>query len=394
MSQTKEFSRLIDHMQDWIIGLPDTDEMRQPLETRLTPEEAEFLADFPFLPFTIEQLAEKYGAHIDEMIEKLDPMAKKGLIFRHESRNTIRYALNESMFMLYRSPFWAGKDTETTRKLAPLWLKYREEAFGQELARNDMPVMRVLPVSKSLRESSEVLPYNALKPMVEAQSFCAVAHCPCRQMKSYVGDACDHSLENCLHFGSMGRYMVEQGLAREISPAETLEILKAANEEGLVHAAENIEGHLGTICNCCGCCCVFLDTKKKMGLHTISASAYVARVDAESCVACGVCEERCPVQAIAVGDEGIAEVQDELCIGCGVCTPSCDTEAVDLIQREAAELPPDLPQEVERADAPLHPRNGKPGLTLSRVDGQKTLLKLAGPLGSGHLAQRLEHGRR
>jgi ferredoxin len=223
-----------------------------------------------------------------------------------------------------------------------LWIKYREEAFGEELARNDMPVMRVLPVSKSLRESSEVLPYNALKPMVEAQSFRAVAHCPCRQMKSHVGEGCDHSLENCLHFGSMGRYMVEHGLAREISAEETLKTLKEANEEGLVHAAENIDGHLGIICNCCGCCCIFLDTKKKLGLHTISASSYVAHVDAELCAACGTCEERCPMQAIAIGDDGVAEVAEEVCIGCGVCTPTCETEAMNLVQRGEINPPPDL----------------------------------------------------
>jgi uncharacterized Fe-S center protein len=140
----------------------------------------------------------------------------------------------------------------------------------------------------------------------------------------------------------MGRFMVEQGLAREISKEETLKILKGANEEGLVHATENIDGHLSTICNCCGCCCVFINTKKKMGLHTISASIYVAQVNAELCAACGTCEERCPMQAIAVGDEGVAEVQEELCIGCGVCTPTCDIEAVDLVERKATESPPDF----------------------------------------------------
>jgi Pyruvate/2-oxoacid:ferredoxin oxidoreductase delta subunit len=140
----------------------------------------------------------------------------------------------------------------------------------------------------------------------------------------------------------MARYMVEQNLAREISKEETLKILQKANEEGLVHTAENMEGHLGTICNCCGCCCVFLDTKKKMGLHTISGSTYVAQVNGERCAACGTCEERCPMQAIAVGDEGVAEVREELCIGCGVCTPTCASEAVDLVERKTAAPPPDL----------------------------------------------------
>ena len=79
-----------------------------------------------------------------------------------------------------------------------------------------------------------------------------------------------------------------------------------------------------------------------MGLHTISVSSYVAHVDAELCAACGTCEERCPMQAIAVGDNGVAEVKEELCIGCGVCTATCDTEAVDLVQREVTQPPPDL----------------------------------------------------
>ena len=53
MTLQDHFSRLIAHMQEWIIGLPDTDEMRCLLEERILPEEAEFLADFPFLPHTI-----------------------------------------------------------------------------------------------------------------------------------------------------------------------------------------------------------------------------------------------------------------------------------------------------------------------------------------------------
>jgi uncharacterized Fe-S center protein len=161
-------------------------------------------------------------------------------------------------------------------------------------------------------------------------------------MHTQIGDGCDHSLENCLHFGSMGRYMVEQGLARRISPDETLKILKEANQEGLVHSVENIEGHLGTICNCCGCCCVFLETKSKMGLHTISSSSYVAQVDSDLCAACGTCEDRCPMGAIAVGVEDIAVVNEIICIGCGVCTPTCDPEAVELSRRAEANPPPDL----------------------------------------------------
>jgi heterodisulfide reductase subunit A-like polyferredoxin len=91
---------------------------------------------------------------------------------------------------------------------------------------------------------------------------------------------------------------------------------------------------------------VFLDTKKKMGLHVISPSSYVAQVDADLCRACGTCEDRCPMEAIAVGDDDVSEVNEELCIGCGVCTPTCPNEAVDLRQREEAQPPPSIPEMV------------------------------------------------
>jgi len=131
-------------------------------------------------------------------------------------------------------------------------------------------------------------------------------------------------------------------MAREITVEETLKILKEATDEGLVHIIDNIEGHMSTICNCCGCCCIFLDTKKKLGLHTISTSSYIAAVDGDLCAACGICEERCPMGAISVNDDDVAEVNENICIGCGVCTPTCETEAVDLIRREEIKPPPEL----------------------------------------------------
>ncbi|CAB1071272.1 hypothetical protein D1AOALGA4SA_1187 [Olavius algarvensis Delta 1 endosymbiont] len=343
MDDTKLYERLAKHLDQGIVGTPQSPAALEILMVLFSVEEAEVALQLTMENQTLDELKASLPEFGDSLEEILNRMARQGTVFTSQRPGAQRkYRLLPSVVGWAETPFWPGKETERTRKLAPLWLKYREEAFGEELSRGDMPVVRVLPVSKQLKESSEVLPYNAIESMVEAQSFCAVAHCPCRQMHAQVGDACDHSLENCLHFGSMGRYMVEQGLARRISPEDTLQILKEANQEGLVHAVENIEGHLGTICNCCGCCCVFLETKNKMGLHTISSSNYVAHVDSDLCVACGTCEDRCPMNAIAVGEEDIAVVDEKRCIGCGVCTPTCDPEAIDLALRAGADPPPDL----------------------------------------------------
>ena len=343
MAETNLYEKLAQHLDQGIVGAPKSPSLLEILKILFPAEEAKVALKLTMQNQTAAELMDSFPETGESLEKILNRMAEQGTVFTSQRPGAERkYRLLPSVVGWAETPFWAGRETDRTRKLAPLWLKYREEGFGAELSRGNMPVVRVLPVSKKLRETSEIMPYDAIKSLVEAQSYCAVAHCPCRQMHAQVGDVCDHSLENCLHFGSMGRYMVEQGQARRISSEETLEILKEANEEGLVHSVENIEGHLGTICNCCGCCCVFLETKSKMGLHTISSSSYIAQVDPDLCVACGTCEERCPMNAIAVADDNIAVVDETLCIGCGVCTPSCDPEAVELSLRTDATPPPDL----------------------------------------------------
>ena len=343
MDASTLYEELAKHLDQGIMGSPKSPALMEIIRILFPVDEAEIAIKLPMQNRTLFELKELFAEKADTLEEILDRMVERGTVYTSQRPGQERkYRLLPSVVGWAETPFWAGKETEETRKLSPLWLKYREEAYGGELGRGGMPVMRVIPISRTLRNSSGVLPFEALKPMVEAQSFCAVAHCPCRQMKRSVGEGCHHSLENCLHFGSMGRHMVAQGMAREITTNEALNILRQANEEGLVHAADNIEGHMGNLCNCCGCCCLFLDTKKRMGIHSISSSNYVAHVDNDLCLGCKTCEERCPMGAIAVGDEHVAEVDETICIGCGVCTPTCEADAVDLTLRQEVESPPEI----------------------------------------------------
>jgi NAD-dependent dihydropyrimidine dehydrogenase PreA subunit len=313
------------------------------LEILFPGVEAEVAVKLPLENKTVSELKDLFPEHSESLGNILDRMARRGTVLTGQSTGEERqYRLLPCLVGWAETPFWAGKETEDARKLAPLWLKYREEAFGEELARNGMPITRVVPIERSLRDESQVLPFDVLKEMIGKTSYGAVGHCPCRQIMKYAGEGCKHSLENCLHFNSMGRYMVEQGMARQVTHEEAIKIVAEADDEGLVHVVENIDGFMSTICNCCGCCCVFLDTKKKFGLHTLSSSNYVSQVDRDICAGCGTCEERCPMEAVTVGDDDVARVNGERCIGCGVCTPSCSTGAVALIQRQEIKPPPEL----------------------------------------------------
>lgn len=53
-----------------------------------------------------------------------------------------------------------------------------------------------------------------------------------------------------------------------------------------------------------------------------------AKVDEETCTACGACAEVCPVDAISVDES--AKVDSELCSECGACVDECPVEAISL----------------------------------------------------------------
>ena len=356
MSHKKEFSRLIEHMQDWIIGLPDAEEIQELLEARFTPEEAEFLADFPFLPHTIEQLSEKLGTPVDELSARLDPMAKKGLIFRHESRNTTRYALNESMFMLYRSPFWAGKDDEKMKEFARAANRYFYPTYGKEFGRIPSTGLRAIPIERTIEDPRQIQPYEDVVQVIEREDYMCVASCPCRQRMNLDPDSpsCKHETVNCLHFGRLAKYMVKQGMGKRISLEETREILEASADAGLVHGISGHQGAPDSICNCCSCCCIYLQSAHVFGLHGHQRSNYYADVNIPTCKGCGLCEERCPMKAIkmeasteAKNKKGkISVVDTERCIGCGVCAHKCPTQSITLVHREGEESIPETEREL------------------------------------------------
>ena len=110
----------------------------------------------------------------------------------------------------------------------------------------------------------------------------------------------------CIAVGDMADYVVEtQKGGRYITREETLEILKQAEDNGFVHQITNIDGKnkIFAICNGNVNVCYALRTSQLFNTPNMSRSAYIAKVDKSSCVACGKCVESCPAGAVKLGQK-------------------------------------------------------------------------------------------
>jgi len=264
-------------------------------------------------------------------------MANKGIVFCREKNAEMGYALLPIMPGLFEFPLMSGGGTATHQRLSRLWEQYRREAFGIEFAGSRTPLLRVIPVEKTIQTCNEVLPYEILSTMMESAETFALAQCACRTSMA----ACDAPRDVCLIFDKTAQFLIDRKLAREITKQRAQDTLWRSEEAGLVHTCNNSQDRLTVICNCCPCCCMVLRGLTDLGNpNAFAKGRWHAQVDESLCSGCATCEkERCPVAAIEVQGNR-ARVKRERCIGCGLCVSTCSTDALSMVPRADAGVPP------------------------------------------------------
>jgi ferredoxin len=141
-------------------------------------------------------------------------------------------------------------------------------------------------------------------------------------------------------FGTGAYYYIENGLGRDVSIEEALDVLRKGMAAGLVPQPGNGQRVWG-ICMCCSCGCQLLRALKKMEKPAqLAHTNFYATCEDENCTACGTCVERCPMAAIELEDT--AMVNRDRCIGCGVCVAACEVDAMVLHAKQEKEqyVPP------------------------------------------------------
>jgi Na+-translocating ferredoxin:NAD+ oxidoreductase RNF subunit RnfB len=329
------YTRLREHLDSLPAGFPPTEsgvELRI-LKRLFTPEEAELACRVGMKFEKAETIAARSGAPEAETAERLASMARKGLIFSLEAPDhPTRYMAAQFVVGIWEYHV-NDLDPELIRDVEEYLPALAPEAFGR------VPQLRTVPVGRSLDAGLEVLPYERAEELVRAQTKFLVAPCICRREHKIKHAGCDKIMEACLIFGWAADYYARNGLGRFITLDETLAILKAAEAQGLVLQPSNSQ-EIVNICCCCGDCCqVLLHLKRLPAPALAAATPFTAELTPELCTGCGVCVERCQMDALRMEGE-TAALAPERCIGCGLCVSTCPGEALALKRKGPESMPP------------------------------------------------------
>lgn len=302
-----------------------------------TEEEAEITLQLKISWETPEQIATRTGMDVDFLKVKLDEMLDKGQL------GGVR--LGE--FRLFRlMPFIIGvyeyQLNRMDEEFVRLTSEYLDNSAIPVMSATKPAMMRVLPVEKEIPSEVTVEPYQKLTHYIDNAQAWAVGDCICKKEKRMLGEGCDSPLEVCISVAPVPNFFDEYFWGRPITKQEAFDILDKCEEAGLVHSTNNVKDAPFIICNCCSCCCGVMKGLTQFGNEgAIAKSDYVGIIDENECVSCGVCGDRCHVNAIDETDDGF--IINERCIGCGLCISTCPSDAVKLKKRDDSDLP-EIPQ--------------------------------------------------
>lgn len=328
------YEKLQNKLDDMATGFPETESKIEIkiLQQLFDETEAEFFSELtPFLEKP-EDAAVRLNRDEKEVSQLMETMAQKGLLFRLRKPESVRYAA---------VPFVAGifeyQANRLNKKISRNIQQYYDEGFSRSIMACKHPPMRPIPVDKKLITEWPIAPYEDVEEIFDKQRKIALLNCVCRTWGQMVDNECNKPLETCFYLGSHADYFVENHVGRYVSADEAKTILK----ETLSHTGLVLQLSAGkkpsAVCMCCGDCCNMLLSLKKQPIPAKAAkSNYFANVNAENCIGCGECSERCQMDAIQLATD-TAIIDYNRCIGCGACTFACSNEGLTLNHKKKSD---------------------------------------------------------
>jgi NAD-dependent dihydropyrimidine dehydrogenase PreA subunit len=332
-AMAKELNDLIyEHLAEALDKLPNGfPRTSSNVEIRLlkkifSPEEASLACQLGGSMESCDVLSERTGLSAEQADAKLTKMVEKGMLWDREE---------EGKHLFRLAPFIVGiyEASSIDHELAHLVEEYLANGGAAGIMRPQPAIHRVVPAYNAAK-SEWILPYDDVKALLTGSKSFSLRDCVCRVQQKHMGHECGFPLRTCLSFSAVESPSGQYSVSKE----DALAFLDEAEELGLVHTVSNVMKGVGYVCNCCGCCCGLLRGITDWGIeNSVAYANYYADIDAQECVGCGTCRERCQVHAISEDNE-VSVVDREKCIGCGLCVTGCQNGAARLERKSDNEI--------------------------------------------------------
>jgi Pyruvate/2-oxoacid:ferredoxin oxidoreductase delta subunit/predicted transcriptional regulator len=310
-----------------LVGVGDSETVPAIFETLADENEARvLLAAAP--PATVAELSQRTGLEESAIQEMIDPLFKKGLLFKSKKADGERYYRVRNWMQFHDS---SAVMLDPPPKMLDLWKQWTKEEWAgvsRKLEeRLPSPALRVLPVNVSIDFNTQILALDDVKDLIDRAKNVAVTRCSCRA----IDGACGKPLEVCMQLDKAADYAIERGTGRKLSKSEAVDMLRLCEDEGLVHCVGNSSAVGHVICNCCSDCCInWTSIRDGLGKF-VAPSRFRAAVVDDDCTGCELCVDRCYFDAMHMADDGgLAAVNEENCLGCGLCQVVCATDAIRM----------------------------------------------------------------
>ena len=317
------------------LGAPVSRRFLSILEEMLTPEEASICLEL-VVPATCQELAGVLGDDEKSLAKKLESLVDRGIL----TRGKTQYAFHSTLLGFHHDLADTGVHTgpnALSQKVKDLWADFfynewsdnwvemaseRKKAGGRGIMLT--PAIGALELSPNI-SPEEILPQENWKMQIQLAKRRIIAPCGCR----ILWGKCDHPIMTCFAVfdNTRGEYYLNKPgrLLKEYSLEETMEIVRANEEAGLIHWG---------VCYCCADACEMLHSYTKgKRLDLVEPNRFVATVNEDLCSGCQDCIEKCPFDAIemrkpADSKKLKASIIAENCKGCGVCIVGCKQKAL------------------------------------------------------------------
>jgi len=343
---------LIDRLNKYPVGLPDSDKLRRILAILFTEDEAYIASRFPLTEATLPELVRATGWDSVRLQATLDTMADKGLVMDTAYGGKTFYLLMPGLIGFFEFSFMKQRQDLPVAELAQLMHEYLygdpEQKMGREFFASKTPLTRSLPYEEHIPVSSQVATYESAREIIKRAGYGAIGMCYCRHKKEHLNDSCKKGAptkEICISLGTAAKFMVRRGFAEYRTTEQLLAVLDKARELRLTHITDNIRHKPSFICNCCSCCCELLGGVQQGFPMGVAKTNYTLQIDGETCLGCGLCQKACNVTALeAVAAENGKRkkrmtVLPDNCLGCGACIGACPSKSLSLIPASRPEIP-------------------------------------------------------